>query len=259
MRFAGPQTQVKAFRFNVDVVGETVFFVRKENSPKELIKDLKGHGHTFPEAYTTWDSDVRGSCSHQRIVQYDFGGLRFLVRTETDAYVKGVEEKELRNMLAPTDGESLDGALAGMAMSSSTSTSQEQEKLQMEKRGRLIPQSQIFDIKTRAHFKSFDLNEILPRLWMNQTSKFLIAYHTYGLFDKPEVKNVHEEVLGWESDNASWLERYHALVRRIVDVARDSERGQLEIMWGGTGPLQVTEQIGEATRALPGELLQLWE
>jgi hypothetical protein len=86
LRFAG--SQAKPFRFDADVIGGTVFFTRKEGSPTELISDLRGYGHTFPEAYTTWDTESRNSCSHQRIIQYDFDDLRILVRTETDGYVK---------------------------------------------------------------------------------------------------------------------------------------------------------------------------
>ncbi len=78
----------KPFRFDVDVVRDTVLFVGRESSPTEIIQDLQGYGHTFPEVYTTWDSAVRNSCSHQRVVQYEFGGLMFLVRSETDGYVR---------------------------------------------------------------------------------------------------------------------------------------------------------------------------
>ena len=38
----------KPFRFSVEVVDSTVFFVRKENQPDELIDGVRGYGHTFP-------------------------------------------------------------------------------------------------------------------------------------------------------------------------------------------------------------------
>lgn len=62
----------KSFRILVEAVGNTVFFVRRENSPTELIPDVRGYGHSFPEAYTTWGSNVKKSESHQRIVGYQF-------------------------------------------------------------------------------------------------------------------------------------------------------------------------------------------
>jgi hypothetical protein len=253
LRYAGPES--KPFRFDVDVIGDTVLFIRKGISPTELITGLQGYGHTFPEAYTTWDPEVRGSCSHQRVIQYDFGGLRFLVRTETDGYVKGADATKPSSAATSTSNPSLENVLGSMAVSS-PSVSQDQ-KLQWKVQGKKIQQNQIFDMKTRASYNQpYDMNEILPRLWLNQTSKFLIAYHQGGLFDKPKVKAVRNEVIRWEHDNSTHLSRFHALVKRIVDVVRDADQQQCEVSWDGQGPLLVTKQVGEGVRALPSDLLQ---
>jgi hypothetical protein len=255
LRFAGSES--KTFRFDVDVIGDAVLFVRKESSPTELITGLRGYGHTFPEAYTTWDSEVRNSCSHQRVIQYEFGGLKFLVRTETDGYIKKADAKALSSVANSTSQLSLDDALGIMAVGS-TEVSQD-EQLQLKTQGMRVCQDQIFDIKTRASYKPFDMNEILPRLWVNQTSKFLIAYHQSGLFDKPEVKDVRQDVIRWENGNSTLLARFHALVKRIVDVVRDSDQQQYEVSWDGQGPLRITKQIGEGKRALPPDLMHLLE
>ena len=42
----------KSFRFDVEFIDDSVFSVRKENSLTELIPNVHGYGHTFPEAYT---------------------------------------------------------------------------------------------------------------------------------------------------------------------------------------------------------------
>jgi hypothetical protein len=255
LRCAG--SEQKSFRFDVDVIGDTVLFIRKESSPTELITGLQGYGHTFPEAYTTWDTEVRGSCSHQRVIQYDFGGMRFLVRTETDGYVKEADARAPLSFATSTSNLSLEKVLGTMAMSSQK-ISQDQ-KLQWKMQGTKIQQNQIFDTKTRATYKPFDMNEILPRLWLNQTSKFLIAYHKWGLFHKPKVNDVRHEVIRWEVDNSALLSRFHALVKRIVDLIRDSDQQQCEVSWDGQGPLLVTKQLGEGRRALPPDLLQVLE
>lgn len=75
------------FRFVMDRVGSTVFFVRRENSPTERIPDVRGYGHTFLDEYTSWGSGLGDSESHQRIVQYDFGDRHYLVRFESDGYI----------------------------------------------------------------------------------------------------------------------------------------------------------------------------
>lgn len=249
MRFA--RSEARAFRFDVDLIGETVFFIRKEKSPTELITDLRGYGHTFPEAYTTWDNDVRNSCSHQRIVEYEFGGLRFLVRSETDGYIRQSPPKQINK--APT---SLGDAFGKMAVASSGSSSDKELVIRLQ--GTKVPQDQIFDIKTRSRQTVFNMDEILPRLWVNQTSKFLLAYHTFGLFDKPQVTDVRKQVLDWEEKNAAVLGRLHALVKRIVDLVRDSPDQQVEVSWDGEGALLISEQLGVRRRALPSDLLWTW-
>lgn len=42
----------RTFRFGVEVIGSSLFLVRKTNKPRELIERIHGYGHTFPEAYT---------------------------------------------------------------------------------------------------------------------------------------------------------------------------------------------------------------
>lgn len=79
----------REFRVIVENIGSTVFITRRENSPTQTIPDVHGYGHTFPEAYTTWPGDVKGSESHQRIIQYSFGGMKCLVRFEADGVSPG--------------------------------------------------------------------------------------------------------------------------------------------------------------------------
>jgi hypothetical protein len=136
---------------------------------------------------------------------------------------------------------------------------QEDHKLQVRMGGTSVSQDRIFDLKTRASYKPFDMNDILPRLWVNQTSKFLIAYHNFGLFNKPEVTDVRQDVLRWESDNRALLVRFHSLLRRILDVLRDSGTQQCEVSWDGQGHLNITEQTVESKRALPSDLVDLLE
>jgi hypothetical protein len=45
-------------------------------------------GHAFPDRYTRWQKGIEGSVSHQRIVSYQFAGLKLLVRFEADGYLE---------------------------------------------------------------------------------------------------------------------------------------------------------------------------
>jgi len=102
------------------------------------------------------------------------------------------------------------------------------------------------------------MGEIIPRLWLNRTPNFLLAYHNFGLFTKPKVINVKNDVKDWERDNAAILERYHAVVKRIIDTVRDADTPQVEVSWDGLGPLQITKQLGQVRAALPVELQSHW-
>ncbi|CZT07321.1 hypothetical protein WAI453_013012 [Rhynchosporium graminicola] len=255
LTFAG--SQPRAFRFDVNVVGGTVFLIRRGNSPTEIIDGLQGYGHTFPENYTTWDAEVRNSCSHQRIIQYDFGGLQILIRTETDGYLKPATPKMSSKASDTEANRSLENALDEIAVS--TQSPSNHGKLEIKMGGEVVHQSSIFDIKTRAGYKPYNMEEILPRLWTNQTSKFLLAYHEFGLFDKPRVTSVAEDILKWQKANSSLLARFHALLKRIVDVVTDTKHTEFEISWDGQGPLCITKQIGEGRTALPSDLVNLWD
>lgn len=82
----------KSFKFDVDVIGNTVCFVRKETSPTAIMENVRGYGHAFPEEHTSWDEDVKGSESHQRIIRYELGDVKILVRFESDGYYKGTKD-----------------------------------------------------------------------------------------------------------------------------------------------------------------------
>ena len=160
-----------------------MFFVRKENSPTEVIKVVKGYGHTFPEAYTRWEEDVKGSVSHQRIIRYEFGGLRCVVRSESDGFHKelvGKGENPLgagdkgdrpsKTESASTGETGSEGASDLSSLPTATSTGSETLEnaesghLTILRKGRIIPQCAVFDLKTRMRSREIDMADILPRL-----------------------------------------------------------------------------------------------
>ncbi|ESZ94906.1 hypothetical protein SBOR_4698 [Sclerotinia borealis F-4128] len=257
LRFAG--SLEKSFRFDAELVGDSVFFIRKEKTPTETIDNLRGYGHTFPERYTTWDRDVGGSCSHQRIIEYDFADLHLLVRSESDGYVKKQDpHNHLTKDAKDETQSSLDEAFDNLGVGRAAAAP-DHSKLDLRMQGVKIPQSQIFDMKTRRSLNVFDMEEILPRLWVNQTPNFLIAYHEFGLFHKPKVSSVKDKVLQWEEKNAVLLSKFHVLIKRIMDSVKDSDDHRAEVSWDGKGPLRVTKQIREGNRVLPDDLLQKWD
>lgn len=133
-------------------IGDTVFFVRKENSPKELLTGVHGFGHTFPEAYTMWEADVAGSQSHQRIIQYSFGGLKCLVRFECDGYIDNTAVVNTRQQSDPMEPDfDEDELVEALSTLQRPATSNDSEgPLNIRDGGTAVPQASIFDLKTRS-------------------------------------------------------------------------------------------------------------
>ncbi|KAL0261727.1 hypothetical protein SLS55_003157 [Diplodia seriata] len=233
----------KPFRFTAEVVGRTVFFVRRENTPTETIEGVRGYGHTFPEAYTTWEGDTAGSQSHQRLVNYDFAGLNCIVRFESDGYLK-----HLQTTSAPEEGR--------YVISKGARTSQTTIKAG----GHVVSQDAVFDLKTRSvKRKGHDvLGDEIGRLWITQTPNFVLAYHDRGLFNDVHVQDVRREIQEWEAENQDSLTQLAAVIRRIVEIAKDTDAGRVEIRRHEGDMLEIHEQLPDAPRPLPPTLLESW-
>jgi len=275
LRFCGGLD--KDFRFGVDLVGDTVFFIRKESSPTALISNICGYGHTFPEAHTIWEPEVRGSASHQRIIQYDFGGLKFMVRSESDGYLK--QEAELdtqpKDVTATNTSQSKKNVVeAPGTIQADSSTLFEtltvtgkhpatDGPLHVEMRGRQIPQRAIFDLKTRAKEtrRPIDMDEVYRRLWVNQTPYFMFAEHFRGSFEPRDVQpmSVADGIARWEGDHEALLKRYQAVVMEIMRAARSSATGKLQVIRKASGPLEIQERVaGDDANVLPHDLCSKW-
>lgn len=248
----------RSFRFDVELIGTTAFFVRKENTPKELIPDVRGYGHTFPEAYTTWDREVKGSESHQRLVLYDFGKLKCLVRTESDGYLPA-EVKGARKSTASQSSMNVMSLTQAMTTAKvATTTGDSDGKLRVKVQGVPVIQHDVFDLKTRsARGGDIDMAEILPRLWVSQTPNFIIAYHNRGHFEDIQIRDVKKQIEQWESDNQLELTLMNSLISMIIVELKKTPCGKLEVCRDGKGPLELRMQTGRDRAALP-EALKAW-
>lgn len=253
-----------SFRFDVEFIGNSAFFVRKENHTKETIEGLKGYGHTFPEAYTNWKADVKGSVSHQRIIRYTFDGLTYLIRTESDGWLpERLKSEELPSAkddagLKNTDDDITSLIEAAESVSVSQKTAANDDALEMQLGGRKIPQKAIFDLKTRSASRMIDMADILPRLWVSQTPNFIIGYHKFGLFEDVQVRAVHEEIQTWQENNQDPLNRLSAVIYRIIEIAKSCEGQGIEVSRFGSGDLQIRKLHDGNWHALPSDLSRKW-
>lgn len=261
----------KQFRFLVELVEGAVFFIRRENTPRELIPDVKGYGHSFPEAYTTWDADVKGSMSHQRVLSYRFGGLGFLVRFEGDGYIRAKNEKEHGSHTRPpqaTDRNrtgAVDGLAAMLDQSRVTALVQPNgSELTVSCAGEVVEQECIFELKTRSIRKKEaaivedTFADQLPRLWVSQVPNFILAYHNWGKFEDVTVRDAREEVKTWEREHVDALSCLAALIHQIIELVKSRPDGKLELRHVQVGRLEVREQLTDAGDALSDPVKVLW-
>lgn len=268
----------KTFRFTVEAVGRTVFFVRRENSPDELIAGPRGFGptghgimipcplrstlsetdsrsaigHAFPDRYTSWPKGVESSASHQRIISYQFAGLKCLVRFEADGYL----EKELgpgyEDDTTIPSGDDDDTARAMLAI----------DNVNTHSGGRLIPQHAIFELKTRgAHKRNDDqMSDHLPRMWQAQIPFFILAFHEYGLFKPADItiQDVRKKVAAWQDENQQLLRRLGVLLEKLVFFARDPAIGRYEVCVRERGVLEIREPGGTVSSPLASLLTWTW-
>ena len=248
----------------VEAVGDTVFFVRRENSPMELIPNVRGFGHTFPEAYTTWEADVKKSESHQRVVRYAFGGLDCLVRFEADGYHRDLVPAGFGVGHAPEPAEAgnHDDMLVSALDDSTIATrpSAQDKPLTVTRGGQRIPQSASFDLKTRSIRKKDEdiLADELPRLWVAQIPNFILAYHMSGVFEEIQTRNIRREIEDWERENEDTLRRFAVLLRKIVAFARGRRDRKLEVRRREVDVLELREQGEGVGHALSAAVEARW-
>ncbi|KAK4243461.1 hypothetical protein C7999DRAFT_18179 [Corynascus novoguineensis] len=285
----------KVFRMLAYKVQNTIFLVRRENSPTELIPNVRGYGHTFPEANTTWEADVKGSASHQRVIRYTFGGLNLAVRFEADGYIKSRNDPADSEKSSPSSSSSaipsLDELTTALSTAkvtistvpSSTNTTTTTNTInaspqlpKITRAGAPVPHTTLFDLKTRS-IRTRDtkdhLAEELPRLWVRQIPTFVLAFHTRGLFrrEDTEVQDVRAEVAQWEQKHATELAKLAALLSRVRDVLFEEgkeEEEEAAAGWGGAveicrrvgwrDELEFRKPGGEVAGALSDEVMKWW-
>ncbi|KAG9201362.1 hypothetical protein G6514_005734 [Epicoccum nigrum] len=258
----------RAFRLSVQAVGKTVFLIRKENDPKELIDGVRGFGHSFPDAYTSWPSEVKGSKTHQRLVQYELGGLKCLVRFECDGFLDtpaqpstpifSVTKNVFSQMSQETPAEALPSTTASTPHVSGAGS------FSVVQAGKSVPQASIFDLKTRSgrYKKEINMNDITPVLWLKQIPNFIVAYHDgSGLFQDEDIhiEDVRPLTTDFEKNNSEAIHSLVALLQKIADLAKEDDRGLLEVYCSGNDVLEIRKQFGQGVQALPVSLRDQWE
>lgn len=263
LRFA-QRSSDKPFRFLVEVIGDVVHFVRREKTPTAQIFGVRGFGHTFPEANTTWEADVAGSKSHQRILRYKLGGIDTMIRFEVDGYLPVTDDSPVSDRGSGSSGSDDDVEIMldrlKVALQPKTSIDAPVD-LVVRQGGEIIPHDRAFDLKTRGHYavKHEIVNQELPRLWLRQMEHFIVAFHKKHVFEDITVNNIKKKVNQWERREQALLGSTLELLRAIMDQVRAQKDGRLEVVYTGEGPLELRTQLADAGDMLSEKTREEWK
>ncbi|OQO03434.1 hypothetical protein B0A48_10097 [Cryoendolithus antarcticus] len=222
----------KTFRFLVEAVGRTVFFVRRANAPDEMTYGpsgygANGHGHTFPE--------------HSQ----DFTDMKLVVPSGADGFLgeKTLAGEEDASVASESDLSNIAGRKV--------------------RRGAYrISQHQIFDLKTHGMHKKDDDHVAghIPRLWLAQIPNFNLAFHEWGLFspENVSIRDIRADIQQWETDNVDLLGRFKWLLDKLISWAHDPEFGKYGICCHTAGRLETRCQGGKLQAPLSDGLARSW-
>lgn len=241
------------FEMDVEMVGHKAVFVRKETD------SARGFGRAFKDEYTKWDSAVKGSTSHHRIVAYEFAGLHYLLGFESDGYL--VEKANHMDKATLQQHGGMADLAGTTTLLNSSEAPRNGEKLPVSghdfvirRGGSEINQEALMEIKTWSGHEVQDVKSELPRLWMSQTPNLIEAYYSDGRFEDVRVYDVREDLEKWEERNAMNLRKLDATIRRIIDTVRQAITRKCRVKGTNSGVLEICElEFGHAS-AIPVDL-----
>ncbi|KAF2110929.1 hypothetical protein BDV96DRAFT_603534 [Lophiotrema nucula] len=251
------------FTIHVEVTNNTAIFCREETKTEEYIgpNEFRGYGHSFEKKYTS--RQVSGSTGHHRIITYRFGGLKYIVRHETDGYV-GVAGTQLSLQTAGNQAPEVDdlsSVLDSLSLSPESSkpgkTYLASSKLVIREEGQVVPLPSTLEVKTRVAHRPLAFEDVVSQLWVSQTPKLVRAYHTKGVFAVPKVEDVAVQIKAWEDQNQKDLRMLAGLIGKIRDIVRESG-GRAILKYDANGDNLVFHKLG-GKQMLPKELYTKWE
>ncbi|KAL8815867.1 MAG: hypothetical protein Q9223_005041 [Gallowayella weberi] len=280
--FAAHDPELKDFRFGISVFGrdekKMVVFHRMEKMTREEHEEGGFHGYRagFEAQYLRTPATIKGG-SHYQILEYEFGGLKFLVRSGVDGSLPNVsaEPKDAETedpntwkfAIALNDNDEEIAKGKGKSKAENRTDDDQETLTVVPTRDPVPPRENLLELATRSKFSKhpFNIATKMPDLYLSQTANYVEAYHhaagyrrflrdkTPGRFALADMKirSLPEGLKKWEKDNGEVLGRYLKVLKEILDVvgrggrAGGRMRGVWELRYSGEGEeLEVREAVG---------------
>ena len=208
------------WRIEAELVEGTLFLTRWEaNSLRIITGSLNsGYGHAFEKAFLKFEEDLRDSSAHHRIIEYEIGGMKWVVRYEADGYFNDKQE----NVESMVVGASQTYSEVTTVVERLSLESQPQpmllEGVTVIQKGHLVSPESVIEVKCTKG-KGNQLKSKTPQCWFSQTRHFLVGRHQNG-----QVKHVTKTEMthvfnNWEKTHQDELRKLTALVKEIKEIA----------------------------------------
>lgn len=243
LRFLGG-TSSESFQIQVEIVdGKRALFTRMENETTTLIQGFRGYGRNFEKACA---KSATGTSGYYRITSFRFGGLKCVVRHETDGYIdSALQSAAVQKQATTTDY--LPQLLETLQLADSAPASTHKSAITVKREGKEVDCSSILEIKTRVAGKSLDMDETVAQLWISQTPYLAVSYHKNGLFNDVQVRDMTQNVRDWERSNHKVLCSLGYLLKHIIEVVKGSASQVAVVKYDGGMKLEVI--AGEQKKA----------
>ena len=271
------------FEFGVQVVGKTALFVRMEKQTRDTIPQgqFQGYRQAFQDEYTEVASSIKETTSHHRIVEYGFGGLRLLVRSAVDAYLKEfalIPSQRFDEQDEEDEDETLVKSMRATALDTaapSVTKTPEAPGLTIVPGGCKIPHAAVVELTTRAKYGKtpFFLSQKVPDLWISQTPNFIkAAYQNVGTnwsrarsrqsrkaeFVDIDVLSMKEILAKWVAENAETVSAFLTVLRQVVNAARDMKAPSIVSFKKAEDGLFICKATDKTVPVLSGDLREKW-
>ncbi|KAF8498004.1 hypothetical protein JB92DRAFT_2985577 [Gautieria morchelliformis] len=265
-RWASGDPKSGTFRIDIDLVGhKTVLMQRWETETTQV--GGPGYEQAFEKASTNRTVGCEDAIGHHRIITYDLGGLKMLVRFKCDACLSKESTNESESQTVEVEHDPLDELTTGLqkltvAMSSNAATKVPALKgasLSLLTRGTLVPQSDLLELKTRSirSVHEFDWEDTYSQLLLSQTPNIFLCVHQRGEF--VEVKKRKLAELETEAVARKTQENLRKL-RKVLGMVQDTmtaegEGAKFSLVCKPGADMVLYEREGKETR-LPDEALK---
>ncbi|KAG7444159.1 uncharacterized protein BT62DRAFT_981780 [Guyanagaster necrorhizus] len=193
------ERSMKEFRIDMQLAGKkTVLLNRWDKRYKEQASGYS-YGYGFEDHTTSPAIGCESSSGHHRIITYDLGGFKMVVRFEVDACISvkpGARAPVTSSSSSSATVDELSNLLSAVNIGPPTTSIipvTPSRSLTVKSGGSYVPQNAIVELTTVSERRrpQFDWYEQYPQLFLSQTSLHFLGIHDRGYFHAVEKNELN--------------------------------------------------------------------